>query len=259
MDAAARRNGAGRIFPHRKTGARRASNAMRQGARRNRSVARTNTPRRRVRRTCRRCRAGRPAGQHGYAGGESGRADYEFGTQRRQLWTPQRGATASAASLRPGRLERDARATRCGKARGDITASCAATRRDAAGGGREEHVGRGNRPGSEALPAENREKGLRCWPAAWQLWTLRRGEVCGPRHCTLQDQRKAHAQRDVAKRTARSQRRAQQRTARPRATDASKTWGRAAGSEALPAENSGQQFAQLARGASNFGRSGAAQ
>ena len=117
-------------------------------------------------------------------------------------------------------------------------------------------MGQGGRPGNKALPAENREKGVRCWHAAWQLWTLWRGEKCGPRLCTLQDRRKTHlnAMWPNARRDHNIV-----RTVRPRATDASKTWGRATGSEALPAENSGQQFAKLARRASNFGRRGAAQ
>ena len=95
-----------------------------------------------------------------------GRTVCEFGTRRGQLWKLRRNSAARAASLHGARRERDARATLCGKARGELTASSGAARREAAGGGCEEDVGQGGRPGSKALPAENRENGSGIWHAA---------------------------------------------------------------------------------------------
>ena len=86
----------------------------------------------------------------------------DFGPLRGQLWTPRRGATALTASLhaaRPARDTQGTRATRCGNS--EITASCSTTHRDAASDRREEDAEHGGRPDSKALPAENREKGLR--------------------------------------------------------------------------------------------------
>ena len=72
----------------------------------------------------------------------------DVGTRSGKLWTPRRGATTRAASLHVARPERDARATRCGLAHGEITTSHATTYREAAGYGRKEYVGR-DRPAGQ--------------------------------------------------------------------------------------------------------------
>ena len=82
-------------------------------------------------------------------GKAAGRAVCEFGTRRVQLWKPRCGATTRAASLHGARQDRATRATRCGNAHGEITASCANARRESAGDGREEE---GRKAASLATP-----------------------------------------------------------------------------------------------------------
>ena len=133
---------------------------------------------------------------------------------------PRRGATARAASMHGARQERATRASWCGEARAKITESRASTRREAAGDGRAEDVGREGRPGSEALPAENQENGLRLRRSAGSFGSCGAAQQRGPHPCTAHDKSEQREQRDVARRMARSQSRAQQRAVRPRATDA---------------------------------------
>ena len=165
-------------------------------------------------------------------------------------------AAAGRNNANAARPEGDSRAARCGKEHSEITASRASTPRDAAGEGREEEGGAGRPAGQRGvaggasvdifanLARRAGSSGRR--GAAQQRW---------PHLRTPQARRETRKQRDVA--TARSQRRAQQRTATPRATDVKKT--RPAGQQGVAGGESRDRLANLAGGAGNFGRRGAAQ
>ena len=160
-------------------------------------------------------------------GKAAGRAVCEFGTRRVQLWKPRCGATRRAASLHGARQDRAARATRCGNAHGEITASCANARRESAGDGREEE---GRKAASWATPRAT--DSTRAWGKAAggdaggesrELFeSLARGAGSFGRRDSAQARAATlpHEQRYVGRRMARTQRLAQQRGVRPRATDA---------------------------------------
>ena len=193
--------------------------------------------------------------QRGVAGGELGTTVCKIGTPRKQLWTPRRGAIAWAAYLHAARPERDARATRCGKAHGEITTSRATAPREPAGGGREEHVGQGGRPGSEAMPAVNREKSLRIWRAAREaLDAAAQRNSAGRIFARPQDRSETRKQRGVA--SAHGEITALCATARRGRKPGPR---RPAGQRGAPGGDSRAQSAQWARGAGICGRRGAAQ
>ena len=152
-DAAARRNNVGRIFASHRAGTRRASNAMRHGARSDRNVARRNAPQRRGRRARR--RRGASATNRATMccrqriGNNSGLG---IVTQCGHLWTPRRGET---------KPEREGRATRCGMARGETTTSRKTTPRDATGEGRKEDVGQKRPAGQRGVATGNQDNCLR--------------------------------------------------------------------------------------------------
>ena len=113
--------------------------------------------------------------------------------------TPRRGATRCAGSLHGAIPEQDSQTTRCRKAHGEITTSCATAHSEAAGDGRDKDARQGGRPGSEALPAENGPNSLRIGTRRGQLSTLRRGAA--PWAASLHaanDRRETREQRNVA-------------------------------------------------------------
>ena len=117
----------------------------------------------------------------------------------------------------PARPERDAQATRRGKAHGEITASCATSAVKEKPGPR--------RPAGQRDVAggESREQSANLAHGTGIFRTPRRGATCGPHLCTPRDRNETHEQWQGAQRCA------QQPTVRPRATGPKKTWGKAAG------------------------------
>ena len=140
----------------------------------------------------------RPVGQQSVASGHSEEQFTVKGTHRGHLRTPRRDATAPPELCKP-----PPRAT-----------------------GAKKTWGESGRPGSEALPVENREHGFA--KGARAAGILGRGGAAqkrGPHLCKTPVRNKTREQRDAAWRRARSHSREQERPVTPRATDAQQTWG----------------------------------
>ena len=163
-----------------------------------------------------------------------GRTICELGTRRGRLGTPWRGATARAASLQTAGLERDERATRCGVPHGAITTWRATTPRDVAGDGRKTNVGRDRPAGRRPVASKkSEENGLRVGHASWassDAAAQRNNAAASVQAAAAGDARKEDAGRE-----------------------------RPAGQRGVAGGESGERFADWARGAGVFGRRGAAQ
>ena len=172
LDAVARRNGAARIIARRKNGARRASNAVWQGAWTVHNIVRNNAPCRSGRLTRSR-RGARAAGRAARRWrGIIRRTVCDVDTQRGQLWTPRRGATT--------RTRQDRRETR--EQRGVVRLTANTQRRaqqhpvtPRAKGAKKR--GGGKAAGRAARRCRRRIRRLICefGSPRGQLWTSRRG------------------------------------------------------------------------------------